>query len=46
MLTVKVVLPEPLTEVGEKAAVAPCGRLLTLKATVSLKPPLGDTLIV
>jgi hypothetical protein len=44
--TVKVELPEPVTEVGLNAAVAPVGRPLALSATLPVKPPSDDALTV
>jgi hypothetical protein len=36
--TVSVELPEPVTDVGAKLAVAPAGNPLTPRATVAVKP--------
>jgi len=41
VVTVMVELPLPATDPGEKLADAPAGSPLALKATVSVKPPLG-----
>lgn len=42
VLTVRVELPEPpATAAGTKLPLAPAGSPLTLKLTVSVKPPLG-----
>ncbi len=47
MVTVIVELPEPLTEVGLKLALAPDGRPdVTPKVTAPLKPFCGVTVIV
>jgi hypothetical protein len=46
VVTVIVELPVPATDAGEKLAVAPAGSPLALKATVSVKPPLGVMLAV
>ncbi len=46
VLTVKVELPEPVILAGAKLAVAPLGKPLTLRFTVSLKPPVGVTVTV
>jgi hypothetical protein len=45
-VTVIVVFPEPLTEVGLKLAVNPAGRPLTVKVTVPVNPPEGVTVTV
>lgn len=42
--TVKVEVPDPLTEPGLKLALTPLGKLPVLKPTVSLNPPEAVTL--
>ena len=44
--TVMVELPDPLTEVGLKVAVAPVGNPLALKVTVPLNPPVDPIVAV
>jgi len=44
--TVIVELPDPLTEVGLKVAVAPVGNPLALNVTVPVNPPEGVTVAV
>ena len=47
VLTLRVEVPEPPTiEAGVKAALAPAGKPLTLRLTVSVNPPLGVTVAV
>lgn len=46
VVTDRVELPEPATEVGLKAPVAPPGNPLTLKLTAPVKPPDGVTVAV
>ena len=46
MVTVIVELPEPVTEVGLKLALAPAGRPDALKVTVPLKPLSAPTFTV
>jgi hypothetical protein len=43
VVTERVELPEPATDVGLKVPVAPLGRPLTLKLTLPVKPPDGVT---
>ncbi len=45
-VTVTVVLPEPVTEVGLKLAVAPVGRPVAAKLTAPLKPLRAVTVAV
>ncbi len=45
-MTVMVEVPEPLTEVGLKLAVAPVGKPLDPKVTAPLKPPVAETVTV
>jgi hypothetical protein len=44
--TLSVELPEPLTELGLKLAVAPVGKPLTLNATGPVNPPTAVTVAV
>jgi hypothetical protein len=44
--TVIVELPDPLTEVGLKVAVAPVGNPLALNVTAPVNPPEGVTVAV
>ena len=46
VVMLNVALPEPLTGFGEKLALAPLGSPLTFRFTVSLNPPLADTVTV
>src|SRR5215813_8879250 len=47
VLTLSVELPEPPTmEAGVKLALAPAGKPLTLRLTVSVNPPIGVTVVV
>jgi len=39
VVTLKVEVPEPAIELGEKAVVPPLGNPLTLRFTLSLNPP-------
>ena len=45
-VTLRVDVPEPVTEAGLKAAVTPAGRPLTLRATEPVNPPDGVTVMV
>jgi len=45
-VTVIVVAPDPITEVGLKAALAPPGSPLTLKVTAPVNPSKGVTVTV
>jgi hypothetical protein len=46
VLTEIVELPDPVTEVGLKLALAPVGRPLMLKATTPVNPPDAATVVV